>query len=102
MAVGVIIECKWRHTGSIRPVLAKMGRTPEGAAPRGACFIGTAAEDGIRVTDVWKTREELEAFAAEQIGLLSVDLGFPAPPEITFHDVYNCDSAYGRLDAELV
>jgi hypothetical protein len=55
----------------------------------------TATEDGIRVTDVWRTREEFEAFAAEQIGPLTAEVGFPAPPEITVHDVHNYDSADG-------
>ena len=55
----------------------------------------TATEDGIRVTDVWQTRGEFEAFAAEQIGPLTAEVGVPAPPEITFHDVHNFDSADG-------
>lgn len=55
----------------------------------------TATEDGIRVTDVWQTREQFETFAAEQIGPLSAEAGFPAPPEITYHDVHNYDSADG-------
>jgi hypothetical protein len=45
--------------------------------------------------DVWRTRDEFETFAKEQIGPLTSEVGFPAPPEITFHDVHNYDSADG-------
>jgi hypothetical protein len=31
----------------------------------------------------------------EQIGPLTAEVGFPAPPEITFHDLHNYDSADG-------
>ncbi len=55
----------------------------------------TETEDGIRVTDVWRTREEFDAFAEEQIGPLTAEVGFPAPPQITFFDVHNYDSADG-------
>jgi hypothetical protein len=63
------------------------------AGPRGTWV--TETEDGIRVTDVWQTREEFEAFAADKISPLSAEVGFPAPLEITFHDVHNYDSAEG-------
>ena len=42
-----------------------------------------------------QTREEFETFAEKQIGPLTAEVGFPAPPEITFHDVHNYDSADG-------
>ena len=29
----------------------------------------------------------------QQIGPFSTEVGFPTPPEITFHDVHNYDSA---------
>jgi len=96
MAVGVIIECKGATLDQYDQVLAKMGRTPHGRGAPGSLFHWvTATDDGIRVTDVWQTREEFETFAAEQIGPLSAEAGFPAPPEITFHDVHNYDSADG-------
>jgi hypothetical protein len=46
---------------------------------------------------VWQTREEFETFAAEQIGPLSAEAGFRAPPEITFHDATNYDSDDGPV-----
>ena len=96
MAVAVVIECKGATLDQYDQVLAKMGRTPGGRGAPGSLFHWvTATEDGIRVTDVWQTREQFEAFAGEQIGPLTVEVGFPSPPEITFHDVHNYDSADG-------
>jgi hypothetical protein len=69
MAVAVVIECKGATVDQYDQVLAKMGRTPRGRGAPGSLFHWvTATEDGIRVTDVWQTREEFETFATEQIG----------------------------------
>jgi hypothetical protein len=40
-------------------------------------------------TDVWQSREQFEKFAQEEIGPRTQEVGFPGPPEITFHDVHN-------------
>jgi hypothetical protein len=41
-----------------------MGRTPRGRGAPGSLFHWvTATGDGLRVTDVWPTREQFEAFA---------------------------------------
>jgi hypothetical protein len=96
MAVAVVIECKGATLDQYDQVLAKMGRTPRGRGAPGSLFHWvTATEDGIRVTDVWRTHEEFETFAEERIGPFSVEVGLPAPPEITFHDVHSYDSAGG-------
>jgi hypothetical protein len=49
----------------------------------------TATDDGIRVTDVWESREQFEKFAEEEIGPRTQEVGIPGPPQITFHDVHN-------------
>ena len=68
-----------------------MGRAPRGRGAPGSLFHWvTATEDGIRVTDLWDTREEFGRFAEEQIGPITAEVGFPAPPEITF---YTCTTA---------
>jgi hypothetical protein len=93
MAVGVIVECKGATLAQYDEALAKMGRTPGGRGAPGSLFHWvTATEDGIRVTDVWESREAFEKFAQEQIGPITMEVGFPAPPEITFYDVHNYDS----------
>jgi hypothetical protein len=69
MAVAVVIDCKGATLDQYDQALAKMGRTPGGRGAPGSLFHWvTTTEDGIRVTDVWRTREEFEAFAAAQIG----------------------------------
>lgn len=96
MAVAVVIECRGATLEQYDQALAKMGRTPGGHGAPGSLFhFVTATEDGIRVTDVWETRAEFEKFAQEQIGPITAEVGFPAPPEMTFHDVHNYDSGIG-------
>jgi len=52
-------------------VLEKMGLTPGGSARPGAISHWVAkTDDGIRVVDVWETREQFDRFAQERIGLL--------------------------------
>jgi hypothetical protein len=45
--------------------------------------------NGIRVTDVWETREQSERFAQNQITPYAREAGFPGEPEIRFHEVHN-------------
>ena len=95
-AVAVVLECKGAALDQYDQVLGEMGRTPRGRDAPGSLFHWvTVTQDGIRVTDVWQTRAQFEPFAAEQIGPLTVEVGFPAPPEIAFHDVHNYDFAGG-------
>jgi len=75
----------WRRWGAR---LAAAG--PGQPVPLGHC--DRRRDSGYRRV---QTREEFETFAAEQIGPLSAEAGFPAPPEITYHDVHNYDSADG-------
>jgi len=67
-----------------------MGATPGGPHPDPGCLFHWAAEigGGYRVTDVWKTKEQFETFAAETIGPVSEQLGIPKP-QIKFIDVHN-------------
>lgn len=95
-AVAVVLECKGAALDQYDQVLGEMGRTPRGRDAPGSLFHWvTVTQDGIRVSDVWQTRAQFEPFAAEQIGPLTVEVGFPAPPEIAFHDVHNYDFAGG-------
>jgi hypothetical protein len=61
-----------------------------GQAPPNAIFHWVAeTDDGLRVVDVWETKEAYEQFAQEQIGPYSQQVGVPAPPETTYYDVHN-------------
>src|SRR6266516_2154193 len=47
------------------------------------------SDDGIRVVDVWDTREVLDRFAEEQIGPYTREVGFKEEPQMRFYDVHN-------------
>jgi hypothetical protein len=58
-------------------------------APPGAIFHWVAqTDDGIRVVDVWETKEQFEKFAQDEIGPYTQQVGFPGPPETTFRNVH--------------
>ena len=90
MAVAVVLDFPGGTLEQYDEVIAKMGFTPEGpGAPGGLSHWVTKTDDGIRVTDVWRTREEFDKFAAEQIGPITAEVGIPGPPQMTFYDVHN-------------
>ena len=45
--------------------------------------------DGIRVVDVWESREVFDRFAQEQIGPYTREVGFESGPETRFYEVHN-------------
>ena len=70
-------------------ILEKMGLTPGGAGPPGAISHWVAkTDDGMRVVDVWETKEQFERFAQEQIGPYSKEVGIEDEPAIRFYDVH--------------
>lgn len=71
-------------------VIAKMGFRPGGSgAPGGLFHWVTKTGDGLRVIDVWESREQFERFAREQIVPFAAEAGFPGEPEITFREIHN-------------
>ncbi len=69
MPVAVVMDFKDATSDQYDQVIVKMGLTPGGAGPPGALFHWvTTTDDGMRVVDVWETREQFERFAGEQIG----------------------------------
>jgi hypothetical protein len=90
MAVAVIMEFKDTSLEQYDEVLSKMGFSPGGAGAKGGLFHWvTKTNGGIRVTDVWESKEQYEAYAAERIGPLTAEAGFTGPPEVTYAEVYN-------------
>ena len=70
-------------------IMKLMGLTKGGPTPPGALFHWCAmTETGLRIVDVWNSREEFDAFAQEKIGPFSAQVGAPAP-SLTFHDVHS-------------
>jgi hypothetical protein len=90
MAVGVQLDFKGGTLAQYDEVIQKMGFTPGGPGAPGGLFHWVASTgDGIRVTDVWETKEQFEAFAEKQIGPITQEVGIPGPPEVQFFEVHN-------------
>jgi len=90
MPIGVQLDFAGATLVQYDQVIAKMGFRPGGPGGPGGIFHWvTSTDSGLRVTDVWETKEQFEKFAAEKIGPISQEVGFPAPPEIQFFDVHN-------------
>jgi hypothetical protein len=90
MAVAVVMDFKGATLEQYDQVMERMGLAHPTDMPGGeiAHWV-TATDDGIRVTDVWDSREQFERFGQEQIGPSTQAVGITEPPEITFYDVHN-------------
>jgi len=90
MAVAVVMDFNGATLEEYDRVLEKMGFTAGGPGPPGALSHWVMKTDnGIRVTDLWETREMFDAFALRQIGPITVEVGFPEEPEVTYFEVHN-------------
>jgi hypothetical protein len=90
MAVGVIQDLDGATLEQYDQILVKMGFTAGGRHLPGCLFHWVSkTDDGLRVIDVWESREQFDRFAEEQIGPFSQEVGFPNPPKTTFYDVHN-------------
>jgi len=90
MAIGVQLDFNGATLDQYDEVVSKMGFERGGrGAPGGLFHWVTETDDGIRVTDVWDSREIFERFAQEQIGPLTAAVGLTSPPRITYFDVHN-------------
>ena len=90
MAVAIEMNFKGATLEQYDEVLKLMGLDGGAPAPPGAIFHWAAkTDDGLRVVDVWESRDVFDKFAAEQIGPYSAQVGIPGPPEMTYYDVHN-------------
>jgi len=90
MAVAVQQDFSGATLDQYDQVVQKMGFKPQGAGAPGGIFHWVAkTSDGIRVVDVWETKEQFERFAQEQIVPYAREAGFPGQPAITFYEVHN-------------
>lgn len=89
MAVAVQLDFEGATLDQYDQVIGKMGLRPYGPGATGAIsHYATKTESGLRVVDVWQTREQFEKFAENQIGPLSATAGMAAP-RMQFFDVHN-------------
>ena len=90
MAVAIEMNFKGATLEQYDEVLRLMGLDGGQPAPPGGLYHWAAkTDDGIRVVDVWESREVFDKFAEEQIGPYTQQAGIPGPPEMTYYDVYN-------------
>jgi len=89
MAVAIVLDLNGGTLDQYDQVVERMGLTPGGSGPPGAPFHWVAkTDDGIRVVDVWESREAFDRFAQEQIGPQTQAVGM-SQPSMDFHDVHN-------------
>ena len=97
MAVAAVLEFEGATLEQYDEVIRKMNFSPGGkGAPGGMFHWCTATDSGVRVTDVWESQEEFEAFATEHIGPITAEVGVPAPPKVTMYAVHNYLTAGDR------
>ena len=90
MAIGVQQDFPGATLAQYDEVIKKMGFRPGGPGGPGGLFHWVTKTDaGIRVVDVWESRERFEKFSAEKIQPLTAQVGLPAPPKVTFFEVHN-------------
>lgn len=90
MVVAVQLDFEGATLEQYDQVCQKMGLTPKGPGPAGAIsHFATMTDAGLRVVDVWESREVFDKFAQEQIGPFSQEVGITAQPSMQFFDVHN-------------
>lgn len=87
---GVVME----FDGDTRSLLRKVDEVNDrmkvtANPPEGLVFHWTAElDDGIRVIDHWRTRQDFDRFVQQRLGAAMKDGGAPEP-RTTYYDVYN-------------
>ena len=90
MAIGVVMEFTGATLEQYDQTIEKMGLVRGGPMPPGGLSHWVCAtSEGLRVTDVWESREQFDRFAQEQIGPITQEVGIPGPPQISYYDAHN-------------
>ena len=90
MVIGVQLDFKGATLEQYDEVLEKGGYLPGGPSVSEALFHWvTKTDDGIRIIDVWESRQAFETYAAEHNPQAFHDAGAPEPPQIQFFEVHN-------------
>lgn len=90
MAVGVLVDYRDVTLEQYDEVVEIMGHLPGGPPPSGVLFhCVTKTDEGIRIIDVWESRQALERFQEEDIAPVFRKIGVVNPPETTFFEVHN-------------
>ena len=89
MAVAVEMKFRGATLDQYDQVIEKMGFSHHGTgAPASLFHWVSVSDDGIKVVDVWESPEAFQAFAEEQIGPYTQEVGLPEP-QVTPYPVHN-------------
>jgi hypothetical protein len=90
MAIAVQLDLHGATLEQYDRINEEFGLLPGGPASRSEIFHWVAATDnGVRVVDVWESREAFDAFAREKLAPILQEVGVPQPPEMQFFEVHN-------------
>jgi hypothetical protein len=90
MAVGVQVDFRGVSLEQYDEVAERLGLLFGGPMPRGGLFHWvTTTDDGIRITDVWETRQLCEQFVEESVIPAYREIDVSDPPQIQFFEVHN-------------
>jgi hypothetical protein len=90
MAIAVQLDFAGATLDQYDAVCKLMGLSPGGPGPAGSIsHFSTMTDTGLRVVDVWESRELFDRFAQEQIGPFSAQAGLAGPPAIQFFEVHS-------------
>ena len=90
MAIGIIQDFPGATLAQYDEVVKRMGFQPGGpGAPGGLFHWVTKTPNGVRVIDVWQSREQYEKFSGDKIKPITAQVGVPAPDKVEFFEVHN-------------
>lgn len=93
MAIAVIMDFTEGTLEDYDKVVQRLGLAPGGPGAPGGLFHWVSGTDGgARIVDVWRTREQADAFYQDKLGPVTAELGI-AQPEISYFDVHNFQTA---------
>ena len=90
MTIGVQLEFSGATLEQYDGALEWLGLLPGGPAAKGQLFHWVTANDnGIRLIDVWESRQEFDSFLEKRVLPVLPEVGVANPPEIEFFQVHN-------------
>jgi len=90
MAIAVIQEFDGATVAQYDVAVDRMGIVSGGKHSDPGCLFHwvAATDEGLRIVDVWETREQFDKFIDEQVVPNALEVGFPNPPRNTFYEVH--------------
>jgi hypothetical protein len=90
VAVGVQLDFKGSTLARYDEAMERLGLLPGGPSAAQQLFHwATKTDDGVRIVDVWESREAFEEFLNAKILVVAQEVGVTDPPEIQFFEVHN-------------